>query len=34
MVEHKLSAIISDRAVFVGGTDITNLVIDRLKGGK
>lgn len=34
MVEHKLSAIISDRAVFVGGMDVTNLVIDKLKGGK
>ncbi len=34
MVEHKLSAIISDRAVFVGGVDVTNLVIDKLKGGK
>ena len=34
MVEHKLSAVISDRAVFVGGIDVTNLVIDKLKGGK
>lgn len=34
MVEHKLSAVISDRAVFVGGMDVTNLVIDKLKGGK
>ncbi len=34
MVEHKLSAVISDRAVFVGGVDVTNLVIDKLKGGK
>lgn len=31
MVEQKLSAIISDRAVFVGGMDITNLVIEKLK---
>lgn len=34
MVEHKLTAVISDRAVFVGGMDVTNLVIDKLKGGK
>ena len=34
MVEHKLNAVISDRAVFVGGVDVTNLVIDKLKGGK
>ena len=34
MIEHKLSAVISDRAVFVGGVDVTNLVIDKLKGGK
>ena len=34
MVEHKLSAIISDRAVFVGGMDVTNLVIEKLKGEK
>ncbi len=34
MVEHKLTAVISDRAVFVGGMDITNLVIERLKGSK
>ena len=34
MVEHKLSAVISDRAVFVGGVDVTNLVIDKLKGSK
>lgn len=34
MVEHKLIAIISDRAVFVGGMDVTNLVIEKLKGTK
>ena len=34
MVEQKLSAIISDRAVFVGGMDVTNLVIEKLKGTK
>ena len=34
MVEHKLNAIISDRAVFVGGMDVTNLVIEKLKGTK
>ena len=34
MVEHKFPAFISDRAVFVGGMDVTNLVIDKLKGGK
>ena len=34
MVENKLSAVISDRAVFVGGMDITDLVIEKLKGVK
>ena len=34
MVQHKLTAVISDRAVFVGGMDITNLVIEKLKGSK
>lgn len=34
MVQQKLSAIISDRAVFVGGMDVTNLVIEKLKGVK
>lgn len=34
MVENKLSAIISDRAVFVGGMDITDIVIERLKDAK
>ena len=31
MVEQKLDAIVDDRAVFVGGVDITNLVISKLK---
>ena len=34
MVEQKLDAIISDKAVFCGGIDITNMLIDRLKGVK
>ncbi len=34
MVEQKLSAIISDRAVFVGGMDVTGLVIEKLKTSK
>jgi len=34
MVEQKLDAVISDRAVFVGGMDITNLVIEKLKNSK
>lgn len=34
MVEQKLDAIISDKAVFCGGIDITNTLIDRLKGVK
>ena len=34
MVEQKLDAIISDKAVFCGGIDITNILIDRLKGVK
>ncbi|MCD8377854.1 MAG: OmpH family outer membrane protein [Candidatus Gastranaerophilales bacterium] len=34
MVEQKLDAIISDKAVFCGGVDITNTLIDRLKGVK
>ncbi len=32
MVEQKLDAIISDKAVFCGGVDITKTLIDRLKG--
>jgi len=34
MVEQKLDAVISDRAVFVGGMDITNLVIEKLKNSR
>ena len=34
MVEQKLDAVISDKAVFCGGIDITNLLIDKLKGMK
>ena len=34
MVEQKLDAIISDKAVFCGGDDVTNVLIDRLKGVK
>jgi len=34
MVEQKLDAVISDKAVFCGGIDITNILIDRLKGVK
>lgn len=34
MVEQKLDAIISDKAVFCGGVDITKTLIDRLKGVK
>ena len=34
MVEQKLDAIISDKAVFCGGVDVTNILIDRLKGVK
>ena len=34
MVEQKLDAIISDKAVFCGGVDVTNVLIDRLKGVK
>ena len=34
MVEQKLDVIISDKAVFCGGIDITNILIDRLKGVK
>lgn len=31
MVEQKLDAIISDKAVFCGGVDVTKTLIDRLK---
>ena len=34
MVEQKLDAVISDKAVFCGGVDITKTLIDRLKGAK
>ena len=34
MVEQKLDAIISDKAVFCGRVDVTNVLIDRLKGVK
>lgn len=34
MIEQKLDAIISDKAVFCGGVDITKTLIDRLKGVK
>ena len=32
MVEHKLDAIMDQRGVFVGGLDITDMVINKLKG--
>ncbi len=34
MVEQKLDAILSDRIIFVGGLDVTDLVIQKLKNGK
>ncbi len=34
MVEQKLDAILSDRVIFVGGLDVTDLVIQKLKNGK
>ena len=34
MVEQKLDAVISDKAVFCGGVDITKILIDRMKGMK
>ena len=34
MVEHKLDAIMDQRGVFVGGMDISDLVISKLKGVK
>lgn len=34
MVEHKLDAIMDQRGVFVGGLDITDMVINKLKGLK
>ncbi len=32
MVSQKLDAIVSDQVIFVGGVDITDLVIQKLKG--
>ena len=34
MVEHKLDAVMDQRGVFVGGVDITDMVINKLKGAK
>lgn len=34
MVEHKLDAVMDQRGVFVGGIDITDMVINKLKGVK
>ena len=34
MVEQKLDAIVSDKAVFCGGVDITKALIDKMKGMK
>ena len=34
MVEQKLDAIINQQGVFVGGLDITDMVINKLKGAK
>ena len=34
MVEQKLDAIVSDKAVFCGGVDITKPLIDKMKGMK
>ena len=34
MVEHKLDAIMNQKDVFVGGLDITDMVINKLKMGK
>ena len=34
MVEHKLDAVMNQAGVFVGGIDITDMVINRLKMGK
>ena len=34
MVEQKLDAIMDQRGVFVGGLDITDMVINKLKGIK
>lgn len=32
MVSHKLDAILSDQVIFVGGVDVTDLIIQKLKG--
>jgi Skp family chaperone for outer membrane proteins len=34
MVEHKLDAVMNQAGVFVGGIDITDMVINKLKGVK
>ena len=34
MVEHKLDAVMNQAGVFVGGIDITDMVINKLKGMK
>ena len=34
MVEQKLDAVMDQRGVFVGGLDITDMVINKLKGAK
>lgn len=34
MMEHKLDAIMDQRGVFVGGVDITDLVINKLKSAR
>ena len=34
MVEQKLDAVMNQMGVFVGGLDITDMVINKLKGAK
>ena len=34
MVEHKLDAVMNQKDIFVGGLDITDMVINKLKAGK
>jgi len=34
MIEQKLDAVVDYRVIFVGGTDITNLVLNKLNGKK
>ena len=34
MVEQKLDAVMDQRGVFVGGLDISDMVINKLKGAK